>query len=70
VGQAESIAILVFLGAVTSILLFQRWMVDALIEAINRFRGGPPRPMHPSPAGDVALLRKPTRTGGAALPKE
>jgi len=65
--QAESIAILVFLGAVTTILLFQRWMVDALIEAINRFHGGPP-PTHPSPAGDVALLRKPSRS--VAWPKE
>jgi hypothetical protein len=33
-------------------------MAEEIIEAIDRFRGGgPPTPMHPSPAGDDALLR-------------
>ena len=39
----------------------QRWLLDALIEAINNFRGGPPTTMHPSPADDSALLRKRSR---------
>ena len=43
-------------------LFFQRSMLDSLIEAINNFhdnfRGGPPTPMHPSPADDGALLRR------------
>jgi hypothetical protein len=38
------------------ILSFQRWLLDALIEAINNFRGGPPTPMHPSPSNDSVLL--------------
>jgi hypothetical protein len=42
-------------------LCFQRWLLDALIEAINNFRGGPPTAMHPSPANDGALLRRRSR---------
>jgi hypothetical protein len=38
------------------ILSFQRWLLDALIEAINNFRGGPPTAMHPSPSNDSVLL--------------
>ena len=40
------------------IFLFRRGSVDALIELINNFRGGPPTPMHPSPADDGAVLRR------------
>ncbi len=40
------------------ILFFKRGLLDAIIEGFKNFRGGPPTPMHPSPAGDVALLRK------------
>jgi hypothetical protein len=41
-------------------------MLDALIDGINEladnFRGGgPPTPMHPSPANDGALLRRRSR---------
>jgi hypothetical protein len=40
-------------------LFFRRWMLDALVEAVNNFKGGGPRtPMHPSPVNDAALLRK------------
>jgi hypothetical protein len=50
---------LVAFAAILAILFFKRWMLDALLEAIERFRGGgPPTPMHPSPAGDDALLRR------------
>ncbi|MBZ5673571.1 MAG: hypothetical protein LAP61_04935 [Acidobacteriia bacterium] len=47
-------------------LFFRRWMLDALIDGINEiadsFRGGgPPTPMHPSPANDGALLRRRSR---------
>ena len=48
------VAALVFLS-------FQRWLWDALIEAIDNFRGGPPTAMHPSPADDGALLRRRSR---------
>jgi hypothetical protein len=41
--------------------IFRRESLDALIEAINNRRGGPPRPMHPSPADDGALLRRRSR---------
>jgi hypothetical protein len=55
----------VFFSAILVALLvtlcFQRWLLDALIEAINNFRGGPPTPMHPSPADDGALLRRRSR---------
>jgi len=35
-----------------------RSLVDALIEELRNFRGGPPTAMHPSPADDGRLLRK------------
>jgi len=49
--------------AAVATLFFRRWMVEALIDGINEiadiFRGGgPPSPMHPSPANDGALLRR------------
>ena len=43
--------------ALLVILCFQRRLLDALIDAINNFRGGPPTAMHPSPSNDGALLR-------------
>jgi hypothetical protein len=49
------------LAALLVTLCFQRRLLDALIEAINNFRGGPPTAMHPSPADDGALLRRPSR---------
>ena len=56
------------LVALFVIVSFRRWMVDALIDAINRFRGGgPPTPMHPSPAGDDVFLRKRSRKGANPL---
>ena len=39
-------------------LLFQGSVLEALLEAINNFRGGPPTPMHPLPADDGAMLRR------------
>jgi hypothetical protein len=53
----------VFLIAVAVFLIFfhRRWMLDALIDAIHNFRGGPPTPMHPSPANDGVLLRRRSR---------
>lgn len=59
-GQANFIASFLILVVVVA-LLFRRSMLDALIEAINNFRGGPPTPMHPSPANDAALLRRRAR---------
>jgi hypothetical protein len=58
--QTNSIALFLILVAVAA-LLFRRSLLDALIEAINNFRGGPPTPMHPSPADDGALLRRRAR---------
>jgi HAMP domain-containing protein len=43
-------------------LFYKRWMLDALIEAIHNFRGGPPTPRHPLPADDgFLILRKRSR---------
>jgi hypothetical protein len=52
-------AILLLIFAAAGLLFFRRWMLDALIDFLNNFRGGgPPTPMHPSPANDTALLRR------------
>jgi len=59
-GQNDYQVLLLILVASLAILFFKhfRWLLEAIIEAINNFRGGPPTPMHPSPAGDDALLRR------------
>jgi hypothetical protein len=59
--QSRSI-VLFLMVLVAAALLFRRATLDAVIEAINNFRGGPPTPMHPSPVNDAALLRRRTRT--------
>lgn len=58
--QANSIALFLIVVAVAA-LLFRRSLLEALIEAIDNFRGGPPTPMHPSPADDGTLLRRRAR---------
>jgi hypothetical protein len=58
------IGVFLFAAILVAFLVFlrsQRWLLDAVIEAINNFRGGPPTAMHPSPADDSALLRKQSR---------
>ena len=40
------------------ILFSQRRLRHSLIALLNNFRGGPPTPMHPSPAADGLLLRR------------
>lgn len=53
---------------IACLLLLSARVREAVIDAIEKFhdnfRGGPPRPMHPSPAGDVAHLRKPGKKFG------
>ena len=44
------------LVAIFVALLFQGSVLEALLEAINNFRGGPPTPRHPLPAHDGAIL--------------
>jgi hypothetical protein len=61
--QTNSIALLLKLAVVLALLtLFHPSMRNAWIKAMNdfatNFRGGPPTPMHPSPADDARLLRK------------
>jgi len=58
----RGILLLVIAGAF-ALFLFQRGVLEAIIEALNNFRGGPPRPMHPSPSNDRALLRRRARRG-------
>jgi len=65
-GQTNYIVSLVILLAIVA-LGARRSTRDALIDGINaiadQFRGGgPPTPMHPSPADDGALLRKRSHT--------
>lgn len=59
------ILFLIFAAGMFSALAVHRELREALIEALNdfrnNFRGGPPTPMHPSPAGDSAWVRKRTR---------
>jgi len=58
-GQVEGTVLFsAILVALLVILCFQRRLLDALIEAIDNFRGGPPTAMHPSPSNDGALLRR------------
>ena len=47
-----------FVVTLLVIFFFNRGLLDKFLEGINHFRGGPPTPKHPSPAGDVALLKK------------
>jgi len=50
--------VLIFTAALTVICL-RDGTAEAVREAIDRFRGGgPPAPMHPSPANDGLLLRR------------
>ena len=57
-------AVELFLVGVLLLAIFgRRKLVDGLIEALNNFRGGPPTPMHPSPANDTDLLRRRLRQG-------
>jgi hypothetical protein len=60
-GQIGVIVFSLLLAALLAIVVSQRWLVDALIEAISNFRGGPPTPTHPSPSDDTVLLRRRSR---------
>jgi hypothetical protein len=60
-GQLGVAIFSLVLAALLLFLLSQRWLMDALIQAIKNFRGGPPTPMHPSPSDDSVLLRRPSR---------
>jgi hypothetical protein len=60
-GQIGVVAVSLVLAAFLLHLLFQRRLLDAFIEEMNNFRGGPPTAMHPSPSDDRLLLRRPSR---------
>ncbi len=63
-GQTNFTVSLLILAAIV-VLVSRRWVLDALIDGLHEiadnFWGGPPTPMHPSPADDGALLRKRSR---------
>jgi hypothetical protein len=40
------------------LILFYPGGLQRLLDALKNSRGGPPTPMHPSPTGDSALLRR------------
>jgi hypothetical protein len=46
------------LAAIFVAFLFQGSVLQAFIDAIQKFRGGPPPPSHPLPADDGAILRR------------
>jgi len=51
--------LLVGLFALMLVVMFtRRWLREAIIEALQNFRGGPPTGPHPSPADDAFLLRR------------
>jgi hypothetical protein len=54
--QAQIVRLI--LVAIFVALLFQGSVLEAILEAINNFRGGPPTPRHPLPADDGAILRR------------
>jgi hypothetical protein len=64
-AQGGDVLLLVFatlLGLIVIVFLFRRWrLLDALIEELDNFRGGPRTPMHPAPADDGALLGRQSR---------
>ena len=64
--QNINLGTLLFLAAGLVLLLNKRLLRELaaqVAEALNNFpRGGPPTPMHPSPAGDDALLRRSPRS--------
>ena len=60
VDLASAVGVLVFATGVTILFVAHSEAIREAIEAFgDRFRGGgPPTPMHPSPAADGALLRR------------
>ena len=56
--QMELTVLVLALAASILVLVLNRSLLDALIEGIHNFRGGPPTAMHPSPVNDGLLLRK------------
>ena len=46
------------LVAIFVALLFQGSVLEALLEVLNNFRGGPPTPRHPLPADDSSIVRR------------
>ena len=61
----DGVLIFVVAGSVGFVtMLIWRDAREAFIEAMNNFRGGPPTPMHPSPADDGRLLRRRARKAG------
>jgi hypothetical protein len=61
--QAVDYSILIPAFVMGAVFFFYRARIKEAIEEFsdNLPRGGPPVPMHPSPAGDERLLRKPRR---------
>jgi hypothetical protein len=55
--EAATIVRLIIVASFVA-LLFQRSVIDALVESIRNFRGGPPTPGHPLPANDNVILHR------------
>jgi hypothetical protein len=55
-GQIDVLKLVLLLAGLAMMLFYRVRLVEALIEALNRFGGGPPTGMHPSPACDSQIL--------------
>ena len=59
-GQTDVLKLVLMAGL--AMMLFDRArLVEALIEALSRFRGGPPTGMQPAPACDSHILGRKRR---------
>jgi hypothetical protein len=59
IDPSDALRILIPAAGITLLFLKHREVAEALENFRNNFpRGGPPRPMHPSPVTDGALLRR------------
>jgi hypothetical protein len=54
----EQLGLILMLLAFFGALVFHQSLRDALVEALENFRGGPPTPRHPLPADDGVILRR------------
>jgi len=59
-GNVNNAVHCVVLAAILALFFFKHHEIREAIETFKNYfpRGGPPTPMHPSPAADDALLRR------------
>jgi hypothetical protein len=60
-GPADYKALVFAVAACIALIRYRLEVARAIEALIDQFRGGPPTPMHPSPAGDHEYLRRRSR---------